>query len=246
MSLARRHRERKLAARANEQAGTGDVRHGAAATEYQLMLIKLGDDLRQLKNIQSIERKIERKRALLPSYDAWIAGALAADSPAQDEILAHVTLWRIDTGDFAAALPLAAHMLKHKIALPERFNRTLGCVIAEEIATAALAALAGGSEFDPRVLAETEALTRDEDMPDEARAKLHKAIGLLMVRTGEQIDPAADGPAGMRKAVLTGALDQLRRARALDAGCGVKKEIDRVERLVKRLDAEADKETDDA
>ena len=66
MSLARRHRAKALGLQA-AKAEPG-ARPGPAASEYQLLLARMGVDLRRLKEIQSIERKIELKRELLPAY----------------------------------------------------------------------------------------------------------------------------------------------------------------------------------
>src|SRR3546814_6128985 len=78
-------------------------------------------------------------------------------------------IWMIDFRAIDAALDLAAHVLKHGLKLPERYNRTAGCLVAEEIATVALA------EPDKVTLEQLQrvaALTEEQDMPDQARAKL--------------------------------------------------------------------------
>ncbi|WP_269059049.1 phage terminase small subunit, partial [Ralstonia solanacearum] len=47
----------------------------------------------QLKQVQSVERKAELKRKLLPEYAAWIRGVLDADTGAQDEVFMTVMVW---------------------------------------------------------------------------------------------------------------------------------------------------------
>lgn len=238
MSLARRHRERILAAKSAEQAADANgERHGAAASEYELMRARLGVDLRRLREIQSREKKIELKAELLPGYAPWVDGVLAAGTAAQDDVLLHVMIWRIDTGDYAGALPLIRHVVAHKLDLPERFDRTAPTMIAEEIAEAALAAHAQGEPFDLAVLEEVEDIVANEDVFDVVRAKLHKAIGLQLQRIAEATPATADGPAGARAAGLAHARAQFARAIALDAGAGVKKRIEGIERELKKLGA---------
>lgn len=218
---------------AHQAAAPAGVRSGRAATEYELLRAALGVDLRRLKEVQSIERKIELKRELLPTYAAWVEGVLAADSDAQDDILTHVMIWRIDTGDYAGALPLAEHVVCHKLPLPERFDRTAPTLIAEEIADAALKCLGQDQDFDRELLMAVDDLVEDEDIFDQVRAKLEKAIGLQLARDAETVAVDADGPAGLRRAAIEGALTHLRRAGALDPKAGVKKRIEQLERAAR-------------
>jgi hypothetical protein len=204
-SPAHAHYLRMTAAKASADAGL------ALATGYELMLAKLAEDRRRLKQVQSIQRKIEIKRALLPEYQAWVEGALQGPG-GQDDVLMTVMVWRIDTADWSGALQIAAHALRHRLALPDQYERSLGCLIAEEIAERALA-----SEAVPlAILLDTDRLTADEDMPDEARAKLAKALGHALRGS----DPEA-------------ALAQYRRALALHDRVGVRKDIERLERELK-------------
>ncbi len=255
MSLVRRNRERILAAAASpamalaaaqaaalgRAGGTflgsrlagaleaGDV--GPRAAALAQILLQLQEDRARLKAIQSVERKIELKRELLPRYAAWVDGILASGAPIQDEVLATVMVWRIDTGDFAGALPLAEYVLRHRLAMPERFDRQPAVLVAEEIAEAALAALRDGQAFPAAILNEVAELTADHDMPDQVRAKVHKALGLELASRLEQL--GENGIAGARQAGAIAALAELRRALQLNPAAGVKKEIERLEREVK-------------
>lgn len=225
-----------MAAAPNEAPALGS---GAEANAYELQRARLGVDLRRLREIQSVERKIELKHELLPGYADWVAGIMAANSGAEDDVLSQVMIWRIDVGDYEGAFPLAEYMLRHKLALPERFKRTLGTFIIEDIAEAAAKARGQCQDFDLDQLLFVEALCADEDMPDIVQAKLNKEIGLLIVRGAEAMDPDADGPAGQRKALLASGLDRLRRAYGLSHTVGVKKDIDRLERELSKLATEA-------
>jgi len=239
-SLARRHRTRMLAAIAATMAVAAPARPaGAEATEYELQRARLGVDRRRLKEIQSIEGKIALKRELLPSYADWVAGVLdaaaAGNGGVQDDILTHVMIWRIDVGQFEEALPLAEYVLRYNIALPERFNSSAATVIAENIAEAAIKQLGQGEPFPLDILNRVDALTDGHDMPDQARAKLKKAMGLQLVRMAEVDD--GNGPAGGKRGALEAALRHFRRAVALSGSVGVKKEIGKVERAIAKLEA---------
>jgi len=210
--------------------------NGAGADEYRLMLAALGNDLRQLHNIQSLERKIEAKRGMIDRYRDWLEGALAAESPAQDEIVTTMLVWSIDLAEWPLALNLARHALTHGLALPERYRRTPGTLIAEEVAEA-------GLQKDPTVdlatLQQVDALTDTADMPDEVRAKLKKAMGLAFKARADAFDADTDSDvAGGKGALIAAARTQLERALALDGRCGVKKLIEQLNRDAKKLASE--------
>ena len=211
---AQRARSRGLAKKAGGQGAPSF----AATSARELMLAKLDSDKRRLKQIQSVERKIEVKRELLPDYAGWIAGTLEADAGEQDEVLTTIMVWEIDVGEFDAALTLAAHALRHKMSLPDHYKRSLPCLVAEEIADAALRAFATTEEgFPLAVLTRALATVRGEDMPDEVRAKLAKAEGLAQEKSGK----------------LECALASLQKAFSLHDKIGVKKDIERVKRALK-------------
>lgn len=260
MSLMRKHRERILAASgsalassaaaqavalgrahgtflgsrlaAHLEAAGGEI--GPRAAALATILLQLQEDRARLKAIQSVERKIELKRELLPRYDAWVSGILASADGVQDETLATVMVWRIDTGDYAGALPLAAHVLRHGFVLPG-MDRQPAVFIAEEIADAAIAAIADDRPFSAEILNEVALLTEPHDMPDQVRAKVHKALGLEL---GSRLDQLGDsGIAGARQAAAVAALAELKRAFALNPKAGVVKDIQRLEREVKAAPA---------
>ena len=107
LTPAQRHLQRITAATLQRTAAEAapDHRH---ANAYELQLMQLAEHRRQLKAIQSIERKVELKHKLLPLYDAWIDGSLAADHGAQDEVLTTLLVWHIDCASYPRALQIAA------------------------------------------------------------------------------------------------------------------------------------------
>lgn len=258
--IFRQHYERMTAAQASASAQPygaitplpyGGAHHRApghtpgapvpVASEYRLKLAELGADLDRLRNIQSLERKIAAKRDMIGAYLSWIDGALSAPAPAQDEIVTTMMIWAIDIADWPLALRLARHVLAHGLALPSRYDRTPGCLIAEQVAEAALAPAATGPAVPLSVLLEVEDMTDLEDMPDQARAKLYKAKGLALRAQIDGFDPEADSArAGGKPALIAAATAAFTRALSLDRSCGVKDHLRQLERMAKAMAATTD------
>lgn len=238
-SPARAHRQRVLAAQAAKGAAARpgalpSPMGGPAASEYQLMLAALGNDLRQLHNTQSLERKIDLKRSMIDRYRDWLAGALTAQQPAQDEIVTTMLVWAIDIAEWPLVLDLARYVLAHGLDLPERYRRTPATLIAEQVAEAAILAV---DAVPLETLLQVEDMTDLSDMPDEVRAKLKKAIGLSFKAKADSFDPEADsGVAGGKPALIAAAIANLTRALSLDGKCGVKKILASLNAEAKKLD----------
>ncbi len=207
-----------------------------AGREYAMIRVLLHDDLRKLADVASIEARNPMKAEMATAYADWIEGVLAAGEQglaAQDEILVTNMIWAIDYRDFDYALRLGAHVLKFNLTLPERYNRTAACFLAEDIATVALEQ---HELVTLEQLVQADAMTAGADMPDPARAKLHKAIGRAYERRADAFDPTADNaPAGGKAAYAEEALTHLQRALQLDANIGVKTDIKRVTQMLKKL-----------
>jgi hypothetical protein len=226
------------AARAGEAPAMPEA--GPVATEYQSLLAQLHEDLRRLSGIQSTDKKIALKRELIGKYRPWIEGVLNAAAEAgedvqapQDEIVITVFIWAVDIRDWAMALALGGHVIKHGLQLPERFHRTAGGFLVSEIAEAAIE--------EPGSVPHTVLLTPIGegpawDMKDATRARLHRAIGESWARQAEEWDPNAESaPAGGKAMLVDAALTALREAKRLDAKVGVVKEIERLEREARKL-----------
>ncbi len=198
---------------AQEAARSGGS--GRNTKGYDLMLLQLNEDRRRLKGIQSNVRKAEIKVEVLPKYAAWAEGVLAADGAQQDDVLMYVMLWRIDAGDYPGALTIGRHALKQRWVMPLG-HRTTATVLAEEIADAAKAAVLAEAPFEPALLLEALEVVDAHDMPDQSRARLHKSIGWVLTES----NPAS-------------ALNHLKRALQLDERCGVKKDIEQLERKIR-------------
>lgn len=227
LTLAQRNQLRKRAAK--EAAATAPAASMAGANSYELQLAQLLQDRLRIKNVHSNEGKAELKRQLLPAYEPYIQGVLAAGQGAQDEVLTTVMVWRLDADDYAGALEIAAYVIQHNLGMPDRFARTSPCLVAEEIAEAALKALKAGGEFPLDVLERAHQLTAEQDMPDEARAKLHLAIGKAFGLLVDEKQPQEQDPIHLQAAQV-----HLARAIELHDKCGAKKDLDRVQRLLKK------------
>jgi len=257
MSLARKHRDRTLASQMASAPVTesglsqpasapasdaGTPAERAAAS----IAMRLQHDLRRLKEIQSIQRKIETKRELLPAYADWVAGLLEggrnAGAGVAEDVLPTIMVWLIDTGDYARALELADHVVAYDVPLPSRYERSAPALIVEEIADAAIRAQTAKQSFPLDVLEHVEELTADADMHDQVRAKLHKAIGTELARTAEDLDPTK--PEFVVAAVR--ALAPLREAVRLHDRVGVAGQIKRLEKAItKRAEPAAPDATPD-
>ena len=111
--------------------------------------------------------------------------------------------------------------------MPDRFNRTAATILVDEICDPILVQVKADDTTDVTpylsVLDDVADFTADSDMPDVVRAKLCKARAFALRNgTTEQ---------------QTIALALLRQALTLDAGAGVKKEIERLARAVKKAAA---------
>ncbi|EFF2230956.1 hypothetical protein D1O75_02855 [Escherichia coli] len=188
LSPARQHRLRVQAEQAAREGGS--VRH---ASGYDLMLLQLAEDRRRLKGVQSTVKKAEIKVELLPKYAAWAEGVLASGGAQQDDVLMYVMLWRIDAGDYAGALEIGRHALRHGWVMPLG-NRNVQTVLAEEMADAAQSAMLAVTGFDADLLLQTLELTDGLDMPDQSRARLHKAIGAVLSETNPASRCLSDDP----------------------------------------------------
>ena len=215
MTPARRHRERALAALQGAASPQFDQ---ARANAYELQLMQLAEHRRTLKSIQSIERKIDAKRTMLPVYKPWIDGLLAADRGGQDDVLVTIMLWTLDTGDLEGALPMASYVLRHGLSTPDRYERTAATMIAEEVADTAIKQQEAGAGPSTSLLGQYMARLHGSDIFDQVRAKLHKAVGRACYAEGLKQQAA----------------EHYRRAIELHDKVGIKKELEVLERELKK------------
>lgn len=243
-SPALAHRQRTLAAIAAgsetaSQALPEIDESNPAAAEYRQLLASLHNDVRALSEIQSHDARLPKKAEMLTTYLPWITGTLAADHPGapsfQDDIIATAFIWYVDLAQWVEAMLLAHHMIERGIALPSygNFKRPPAIFLVDR---AAQMAKKDPASVPLDVLLEISDFTTGHDMRDESRAALLRAIGIAHAAAAETYDPqAASATAGGQAALVEAALFSLNAAIRLDAKVGVKKDIEKLERLQRKL-----------
>lgn len=212
-----------IRARAAKMAGNSQPQARQSGDQHELMQAALWEAKRTLKNIRSVEAKVKKKAELLPQFRPYIDGVLESGVGAQDDVLMTAMVWLFDVGDLPTALQVAAYALKHNLNTPDHYQRNTPTVVAEQTAEEAMKLL---SRDDADVVAlidslqKAEQLTAEHDMHDQVRAKLHKALGYAL-RRGNNLDAA---------------LKHLKRALELNDRVGVKKDIEQIEREIKKQD----------
>ena len=150
-------------------------------------------------------------------------------SGARTPSITTMLIWHIDAGNYARALQIARYAVKHQINLPDQYERTLATAITDEFGAAYL-----GGKMPPEdaidLLANVIDLTAEHDVPDQARAKLHKAIGYALLGKPAQTEPDLDSIA---PPTCARALQYLKRATELYEQVGAKKDIERLERRLR-------------
>ena len=224
LTPAQKHFQKVMA----ERHGKTDDLSDTARTAHEQIMHRLRMDQSALKRVQSDQAKAAMKRQLLPHYEGWIEGTLDGDSGRQDEVIVTLMVWAIDAGDYALAARIGRYVVTHGLLMPDRFNRTAATVLVDEICDPILVQVKADDTTDVTpylaVLDEVADFTAGSDMPDVVRAKLCKARAFAL-RNGTTEEQ-------------TTALALLRQALTLDAGAGVKKEIERLARVVKKAAAQ--------
>lgn len=225
LTPAQKHFQRVMA----ERHGKTDEQSDTARTAHEQIMHRLRMDQSALKRVQSDQAKAAMKRQLLPHYEGWIEGTLDGDSGRQDEVIVTLMVWAIDAGDYALAARIGRYVVTHSLLMPDRFNRTAATVLVDEICDPILVQVKADDTTDVTpyltVLDDVADFTAGSDMPDVVRAKLCKSRAFAL-RNGTTEEQAT-------------ALTLLRQALTLDAGAGVKKEIERLARVVKKAAAAA-------
>ncbi|EMU5279673.1 phage terminase small subunit [Yersinia enterocolitica] len=210
----RRHRLFVAAQQSDSLSEAANLSH---ASNYELLLFKLQQDMAQLGRIESIARKAEVKQGMLPTYQPWVAGVLAKDSGEQDDILMRMLIWHLDVGDITRGLDIAQYAIKHDLETPDSFKRTTACLIAEEVAAIAQRTLTDQKPLDTPQLLRAQQILTGQDMPDMVCARLHKFVGYALRQDGDHVL----------------ALANLKTALQLDDNSGVKTDIKNLEKLIK-------------
>jgi hypothetical protein len=215
--------------RATREAAQSPHGGQASGTAYDLLLGQLAEHRRQLKDIQSIERKIAAKAVFLPVYAHWLAATLAANTGATDLVFSTCLVWTMDVGDYARALELAEYAMRHSLDTPDNFERSLPAALQEEFAIGYLSGKWPADLPAAPALQRVADLTQDSDV--QIRAKLHKAIGYALAgkQGADEINVEA-----LEVETAKACLAHLTRALTLHEQVGVKKDVERITRALKK------------
>ena len=230
------HRERMLAQKAVKLAQNPDPRakqrviagadpalddgtvanDSSPATVTQRIELRLSNQLDQLEHVRGIDLKIAKKREWYQEYLGFIEGSIAVSPAQQNDALMHLMVWAIDVGDYANAVKIGQFAVLNNMVLPVNYKRGVAELLTEDCAEAFLA--------DPVLAQQSLDIIQHiidvgygQDMVVQARAKIFKAQGLALMDS----QPAE-------------ALNALKTALHLHDKAGVKKDIDKLERLLKR------------
>ena len=235
MTPAQRHKLRVLAEKAAQAAALANPHGETTGTAYELMQAQLHEHGRTLKGIQSVEKKVEAKRRMLADFDPYLDGVLQADVGTQDNVVTTLLVWHLDTGNWQRAIELADYCMRHALQLPDMYQRSLPTLLIDETSDAAIKGAVTGTDA-LGMLGRVGVLTEQSDVPDQARAKLHKAIGWAAI--GKTAVHEVDVKQLQLEPVRI-ALPHLQRAIELHAQVGVKKDVERLERRLKELQPDA-------
>ncbi len=210
----------------------------ALTSDEAKVVVQLEADRRALKDIKATDRKIEAKRLMLPAYKGWINGVIAAGKAEPgplDQVFTQLLAWTIDIGDYLAALPMLEHAMTFGLAMPAHFNRDPITFAIDQISDAAINHYELGlnaDAFDAAVLPMLQDLVKDHDVDlhDEVEAKLFKALGRAILA-----DANPDDAEDLRNRQQS-ALDAYMAAIAKHDRVGVKKDIEKLQRELKKSD----------
>lgn len=225
LTPAQQHFDRVMA----ERRHTTNTPSQLEMNAYETMLHRLRMDRAKLSGVQSQKAKADLKREFLPGYQPWIDGVLSADSGQSDDVLTTVMIWCCDCGNLTEALRIGEYVLRHKLPMPDQYQRTAPTVLVEEICDPVLAAFKANPAMAPvtaDLLEALRGLTQHHDMPDQVRSKLCKALGYTL-RLTDNIES------------LTAAVEYLRQAALLNPKkAGVTRDIELLQRALNKTAGE--------
>lgn len=237
----REHREKMLAIKAQNQAKSQDPRLKNKKVFMGIDLataeadktatvppsptanieLRLFNHMNQLKETKSIQDRIEKKKQWLPEYLGYIDGCLAVSPSAQNTTLVTLLIWAVDAGEYELAVRIAEYAILNEMVMPEGYSRGIAEFVTEQCAI----------DFcDDSDLAITHAelikkiieLGVGEQMVDQARAKIYRALG-----------------DALKEAQPIEALIAYKNALRLDSKVGCKKDMTTLDKLLNKQTTES-------
>lgn len=156
---------------------TADAQDNVSGDPKGNLELKFFNDYEQIKSLQSKTTRNERKAAALPEYTPYIEGVLASGVSPQNDMLLILMVWALDTQALALATDIAQFALLNNMTMPEPFSRDVATVFAEQFADEIIK---NDAKADDGLVKKAIDVVTDSDMPDEVRAKLYRAYGLVV------------------------------------------------------------------
>ena len=191
----REHREKMLAIKAQKMAQNPDPRlrkkavimgvdpestvlkaNTDSATPTANIELRLFNHISQLKNTKSTQEKITKKKEWLPEYLGYIDGCLAVSPSAQNTTLVTLMVWAVDAGEYELAIRIAEFAILNDMVMPEGHIRGIAEFVTEQCAIDFcddLDLAIAHAELIKKIIE----LGVGEQMVDQARAKIYRALG---------------------------------------------------------------------
>lgn len=238
----RQNREKKLAQKAIKDAQGIDPRlrkkkvimgfdPGAAEADQTVVLtqssptanieLRLFNHMSQLKDTKSTQEKIAKKTEWLPEYLGYIDGSLAVSPSAQNTTLVTLMVWAVDAGEYELAVRIAEYAILNDMVMPEGYSREIAEFVTEQCAE-------DFNNDSDLAIAHAELIKKiielgvGEQMVDEARAKIYRALGNAL-----------------KDAQPFEALNAYKNALRLNSKVGCKKELTALEKLLTKQTTES-------
>ena len=181
VSLAARHKQ--AITRQHEKKVMPGIKP-TSGIAYRTYKVKIEIELAQMSRFRSISKRNSIKESVIPDYMNYVQSVISGDSGLQDNVLVTVMIWCIDVGRYADALLMAGYAIKHRLKMPDDYKRTLPEFVAEEFSNKAISGIRADYLLDS--LEQIDELTLNEDLTDEIRAKLHKAMGMAWMKASNE------------------------------------------------------------
>lgn len=238
----REHREKMLAIKTQKQAQSPDPRlrkkavimgidYGSPegdrtgfipqSTPTANIELRLFNHMNQLKQTKSTQEKITKKKEWLPEYLGYIDGCLAVSPAAQNTTLVTLMVWAVDAGEYELAVRIADFAILNDMVMPEGHIRGIAEFVTEQCAIDFcddLDLAIAHAELIKKIIE----LGVGEQMVDQARAKIYRALGDAL-KDAQPIE----------------AQNAYKNALRLDSKVGCKKDLTALEKLLTKQTTES-------
>ena len=183
--------------------------------------LRLFNHMNQLKETKSTQEKIAKKKEWLPEYFGYIDGCLAVSPAAQNTTLVTLMVWAVDAGEYELAVRIAEFAILNDMVMPEGHIRGIAEFVTEQCAIDFcddLDLAIAHAELIKKIIE----LGVGEQMVDQARAKIYRALGDAL-KDAQPIE----------------AQNAYKNALRLDSKVGCKKDLTTLEKLLTKQTTES-------